>query len=181
MPTPLNSPAPTALDAERAVKTLLHEWWSQHLDGGARALGLEASRVWPSVPGTRIVFDQTDRPEGDAPWLHVILTVLNSTRGVTGGMAGQTQGELAFTNYLAQVWVNSSEIGAPGQAEESVATLANLIRALAENAESLGQLGEKSVRILTVRNAGAVPVEGAGKTHLVSLTLRATYPVKFAG
>lgn len=180
MPAPLTSPAPTALDAERAVKTLLHEWFAQWFDGTTKALGLETACAWPAIPGTRIIFDQAERPDGDAPWLHLVLTEIAQGGGVTGGMAGQTQGELRFPTYLVQCWVNSSETTAPGKADESVATLANQIRALAQNRESLGQLGEKRVRVVTVRNAGAVPTEGAGKTHLVSLTLKATYPVKYS-
>lgn len=180
MPTPLTSPAPTALEAERAVKALLHEWLTQWFDGTTKALGLETACAWPAIPGTRIVFDQVERPDGDAPWLHLVLIETGNQSGVTGGMAGQTQGDLRFAHYLLQVWVNSAETTAPGRAEESVATIANLLRALAQNAVSLGQLGEKRVRVAAVRNAGAVPTEGAGKTHLVSLTLKVTYPVKFS-
>jgi hypothetical protein len=179
MPTELTSHAPTALDAERAVKALLHEWLAQWFDGTTKALGAEAACAWPSVPGARIVFDVGPRPDGEAPHLRLLLLEQKNERGARPGLAGQTGGDLRFATYLCHLWVSSSETAAPGQAEESVATIANLVRALAENRDAVGQLGVRSVRVLSVRNVGAVAEEGAGATHLVSLTVQATYRVHF--
>lgn len=180
MPTDLTSPAPTSLDAERAVKALLAEWLTQWFDGTTKALGQEAAVAWPILPADRLVFDQGDQPAGGALSVRILLVEQRHAVGKRGGMHGQTGGDLHFATYLTHFWLTSEQADAPQAAEETVAVAANLLRALLQNGDSVAQLGLKQVRVLDVRNVGAVGQEQGGPLHLVSATLQASYRARFA-
>ncbi len=180
MPTPLTSPRPTSLDAERAVKTLLAEWLAQWFDGTAKALGEEAAVPWPALPADRIVFDAGPQPDGGALSVRLLLVEQRNRAGKRGGMAGQTGGDLHFADYLCHCWVTADTATGPASAGETVATAANLLRALAENGDSRAQLELCGLKVTGVRNVGALQQEAGGPLHLVSLQLQAIYRSKFA-
>lgn len=175
-PPPLTSDRPTALDASRAVKKILCEFFAQWFNGTAKALGEEASRPWPSIPAARIVFDQSPQPAGGALVLRIVLLETGQRSGPTPGMAAQ--GRLKHVRYQAQVWISADTVAGPNDAAEQIATTAGLVRALGENGDSQAQLQERSVRVLAAVDVGAVEQEGQ-PLHLVNLTLETHYEVLF--
>lgn len=175
----LNSPAITELSVESAPLNLLAEWLRFYFDGGPHAVGANDPVVFPVV---NLAFNQSPAVQPLFKWndgadttIRVVMLARNETQEHLDTVLAA--GKLATSRVLFQFQITSKQ-KTDAQAQQAAQTVGNLLKALLTNPDSIADLGEKGLRMLSPEPPRAVQSTDYA-LRLVFCGGQLLYPIRF--